>query len=193
MNPASIDLSALPSLPLKERHKLPKCPAVYFVIEGNRVFYIGRINNLHQRFLVHHRWNQLKVISGNIRISWLSCSVESALPEMEKALINYFQPYLNGSVVPSKQKLVMVESCKPTQARVNTQRRVVIPLEMRRKLGLEANTTLIARIEDGRLALEKRENFIVRLLSRFAQLSPTVSLADELITSRREAVRGSSQ
>ncbi len=77
--------------------------------------------------------------------------------------------------------------------RVNTQGRVVIPLEMRRELGLEANTTLIARIEDGRLVLEKRENVIARLRAHFAQLPPTVSLEDELIASHREAVRRSSQ
>jgi 3-deoxy-D-arabino-heptulosonate 7-phosphate (DAHP) synthase len=37
-----------------------------------------------------------------------------------------------------------------------------IALEICRKLGLESDTTLIVRIEDGRLVLEKREHVVAR-------------------------------
>lgn len=83
----------------------------------------------------------------------------------------------------------MVESREQTEVRVGPQGRVVIPAEIRRILGLEPGATLIARIEDGRLVLEKRENILARLRSRFAQIPPEVSLADELIAERRESAR----
>ena len=81
----------------------------------------------------------------------------------------------------------MVKSREQTEVQIGPQGRVVIPAEIRRILGLEPGTTLIARIEDGRLVLEKPENVLARLRSRFAQIPPSVSLANELITERRQA------
>ncbi|MBW4651306.1 MAG: AbrB/MazE/SpoVT family DNA-binding domain-containing protein [Kastovskya adunca ATA6-11-RM4] len=72
---------------------------------------------------------------------------------------------------------------------MSPQGRVVIPAEFRRRLNLEPGATLIARIEDGRLVLEKRENILARLRARFAQIPKEVSLADELIAERREAAQ----
>ncbi|WP_206755884.1 GIY-YIG nuclease family protein [Trichocoleus sp. FACHB-69] len=37
MNPAMIDPLALPSLPLLEHRHLPKYPAIYFALKGNKV------------------------------------------------------------------------------------------------------------------------------------------------------------
>lgn len=81
----------------------------------------------------------------------------------------------------------VAESREQTEVRVGPQGRVVIPAEIRRILGLKTGAALIARIENGRLVLEKRENILVRLRSRFAQIPKEVSLADELIAERREA------
>jgi excinuclease UvrABC nuclease subunit len=102
MNPSNIDLSALPSLFLASRSDLPTCPAVYFVLESDRVLYIGRSGNLQQRWVNHHRYKQLKTIS-NVRIAWLECSDPSLLPEIEVALIRQFLPPLNDSAVTSPQ------------------------------------------------------------------------------------------
>ena len=85
----------LPSLPLTERQKLPKLPAVYFAIgSSGEILYIGRSRNLATRWSVHHRYLELKTI-GNVRIAWLHCSNESLLPEIEEALIKHFIPPLN--------------------------------------------------------------------------------------------------
>ncbi len=99
MNPSTIDPLALPSLPLLERRHLPKCPAIYFALEGNKVLYIGRTNNLNQRWTIHHRWQQLQATHGEVRIAWLECSNISLLSSIEDALIEHFQPLLNGSAV----------------------------------------------------------------------------------------------
>lgn len=99
MNPTTVNPLALPSLPLASRSGLPTCPAVYFALEGDRVLYIGRSVNLQQRWMTHRRYKQLKAIS-NVRIAWLECSDPSLLPEIEVALIEYFQPSLNGELIP---------------------------------------------------------------------------------------------
>jgi len=81
------------------------------------------------------------------------------------------------------------EGIEQTEVRVGPQGRVVIPAQIRRILGLESGSTLIARIEEGRLVLEKQENILQRLRSRFAHIPSEVSLADELIAERRETAR----
>lgn len=115
MNPKTIKPLTLPSLPLVDRSQLPACPAVYFVLESDTVLYIGQTGNLQQRWIAHHRWHQLKVISGNIRIAWLECSDVNLLVGIEKAAIEYFQPSLNQTRVGGEQntiKLVMPKALK---------------------------------------------------------------------------------
>ncbi len=76
------------------------------------------------------------------------------------------------------------------QIRMSPQGRVVIPAEVRRQLALRPGESLVARVEDGRLVMEKRENVLQRLQARFAGVPRGVSLAQELIEERRrEAVR----
>lgn len=73
-----------------------------------------------------------------------------------------------------------------TEVQLGPQGRLVIPASLRRSLGFESGDNLIARMEEGRLILEKAETIKQRLKTRFAQLPKTTSLADELITERRE-------
>jgi len=101
VNPAPVDPLALPSLLLTDRSQLPVCPAVYFALDGDHVLYVGRSGNLQQRWMAHHRYNQLKEFN-NVRIAWLECSDTNLLPEIEAALIEYFQPSLNGELIPFK-------------------------------------------------------------------------------------------
>ena len=48
---------------------------------------------------------------------------------------------------------------------------------------------MVARVDDGRLVLEKREHILARVQSWFAKVPRKVSLADELIAERREEAR----
>ncbi len=73
-----------------------------------------------------------------------------------------------------------------SEVRLGEQGRLVIPADLRKSLGFELGDTLIARLEDGRLVLEKQENVQRRLKARFSRIIKDTSLADELIAQRRE-------
>jgi AbrB family looped-hinge helix DNA binding protein len=70
---------------------------------------------------------------------------------------------------------------------VGPQGRLVIPSEIRRKMGIGSGDVLLALVEDQRLVLEKREAVLQRLLRRFEHVPAEVSLAEELIAERRSA------
>lgn len=78
-----------------------------------------------------------------------------------------------------------MSSLLQTEVQLGRQGRLVIPAELRRALAVEAGDPLIARVENGRLILEKRENIRERLKARFSGIPAEVSLADELIADRR--------
>jgi bifunctional DNA-binding transcriptional regulator/antitoxin component of YhaV-PrlF toxin-antitoxin module len=81
----------------------------------------------------------------------------------------------------------MPKSATQTEVHLDSQGRLVISAPLRRSLRFAAGEHLIARIEDGRLVLEKAGTIKQRLKSRFAWLPPATSLAEELIAERREA------
>ncbi|MBA2617087.1 MAG: AbrB/MazE/SpoVT family DNA-binding domain-containing protein [Rubrobacter sp.] len=74
------------------------------------------------------------------------------------------------------------------QARVNVgpQGRVVIPARIRRSLSIGPGDTLVVRVVEGRIVLEKRADVLARVRGRFEGVRKGVSLADELILERRE-------
>ena len=76
-----------------------------------------------------------------------------------------------------------------TEVPLDPQGRLVIPAPVRRSLGFESSNSLIARMEDGLLILEKAGAVKHRLKNRFAHLPSTTSLADELITDHREKTK----
>lgn len=76
-----------------------------------------------------------------------------------------------------------------TEIQLGRQGRLVIPSAFRQVLGFESGDHLIARIENGRLVLEKAETVKKRLKNRFAHVPQSVSLADELIAERREEAK----
>jgi len=77
----------------------------------------------------------------------------------------------------------------PIEIHLGPQGRLVIPAPLRRLLGFAPGDTLVARSEDGRLILEKREAIQRRLKARFAHLQQATSLADELLAERREEAK----
>lgn len=94
-NPSTVNPLTLPSLPLECRKALPKCAGIYFAIDSEEVVqYIGRSNNIQYRWSQHHRKYQLEQIGG-IKIAWIELSDETLLSEIEKALIEWFDPPLN--------------------------------------------------------------------------------------------------
>ena len=75
-----------------------------------------------------------------------------------------------------------------TEVRVGPQGRIVIPASLRRAAGIKPGDSLTARLDEGRLVLERRADVVTRLRRRFAGASG-VSLAEELLRERREEAR----
>jgi hypothetical protein len=92
---SSLEPQSLPSVPLNKKSQLPPEPCIYFAIDSQDVIqYIGRTVNAKARWAGHHRLFDLKLIGG-VRIAYLMLD-QSLLNEVEKALINWFDPPLNG-------------------------------------------------------------------------------------------------
>jgi AbrB family looped-hinge helix DNA binding protein len=83
----------------------------------------------------------------------------------------------------------MEERQEQARVHVGPQGRVVIPARIRRALSIGVGDTLVARAVDGRIVLEKRSDALARARSRFAGVPDGVSLADELVSERREEAR----
>ncbi len=79
----------------------------------------------------------------------------------------------------------MQKSPHSTIVTVGPQGRLVIPSEIRKRIGINPGDTLLALVENGRLVFEKREAILERLHRRFAHVPGGVSLVDELIADRR--------
>jgi hypothetical protein len=97
INPASISLESLPSVPLEDRQSLPCEPCIYFAIDGQGVVqYIGRSVNPARRWASHHKRRSLESIGG-VRIAYLALDAD-LLADVEAALIEWFNPPLNCSI-----------------------------------------------------------------------------------------------
>jgi AbrB family looped-hinge helix DNA binding protein len=75
------------------------------------------------------------------------------------------------------------------EVQIGASGRLVIPAELRHQLDLQTGDRLIARIEDGRLILEKTVTIKQRLKQRFAHLKGQ-GIVDDLIADRRAAAEG---
>lgn len=108
IDPASVDVSALPWLPLEAKSAFPRQPCVYFAIDDqNAIQYVGRAKNAKQRWGSHHKYKDLKALDG-IRIAYLFLPADS-LPKVEAQFIARFAPPLNCTThrtvtTPKKQK-----------------------------------------------------------------------------------------
>lgn len=95
INPSTIDLTALPSVSLSDRGELPTDPCIYFAINSLGVVqYIGRSANPAKRWENHHRYRALSPMQG-VRIAYMHVDPD-LLPQVEAALIEWFNPPLNG-------------------------------------------------------------------------------------------------
>jgi AbrB family looped-hinge helix DNA binding protein len=74
---------------------------------------------------------------------------------------------------------------REVEVQIGPQGRLVVPAIIREALKLQPGDKLIARVEESRLVLEKREHVLARLKARFRNVPKSISLADELINERR--------
>jgi AbrB family looped-hinge helix DNA binding protein len=82
-----------------------------------------------------------------------------------------------------------MEANERLKVRVGPQGRIVIPAALREELGVNPGQELVARVEDGRLVLERREDVVRRLKGRFSHVPAGRMLSEELIAERREEAR----
>lgn len=75
------------------------------------------------------------------------------------------------------------------RVRVGRQGRIVIPSAVREEMGLGPGDELLARVEDGRLVMERRGDVVRRLRGRYSGVSSGRRLSEELIAERREEAR----
>jgi bifunctional DNA-binding transcriptional regulator/antitoxin component of YhaV-PrlF toxin-antitoxin module len=66
--------------------------------------------------------------------------------------------------------------------------RVLVPVELRRALGVTPGEPLVARVVDRQLIIERREDALLRVQARFARIPAAVDLAEDLIQDRRREV-----
>lgn len=94
---ANTDILSLPWLFLEQRHSLPNVPGIYFVLEDDRVIYIGLSKtSILRRWWTHSKRKELEERAGQIKIAWLECHAVLLLPVLESALIARFgKPEMN--------------------------------------------------------------------------------------------------
>lgn len=99
-NPSEINPLTLPSVSLEDRRDLPADPCIYFAIDGQGVVqYVGRSVNPRNRWQRHHRRSQLEEMGG-VRIAYVHVDADLLEP-VEAALIDWFNPPLNGTLTPN--------------------------------------------------------------------------------------------
>ena len=77
-----------------------------------------------------------------------------------------------------------------TRMRINENGRIVIPVSFRKALGVKVGDEVILRMEDDELRITTMQRRLERARRRIRQyVKPGVSLADELISERREAAK----
>lgn len=93
---AHTDVLSLTWLPLAQRQDLPNVSGIYFVLENERVIYIGLSKtSILRRWWTHNKVQELNARTGEIKIAWLECRAISLLPAIETAMLLRFRPELN--------------------------------------------------------------------------------------------------
>ena len=77
---------------------------------------------------------------------------------------------------------------KMHRIRIGPQGRIVVPVELRRELGIEPGDQLVAFVENGKLVVQTREETERELLAMFEGMEGSMS-EDLIAERRREAAR----
>ncbi|MEL6441296.1 MAG: GIY-YIG nuclease family protein [Cyanobacteria bacterium J06621_8] len=102
----NFDLNNLPRVKFSELEKLPHHSGIYFVVDCHqRLLYVGKAQNINQRWLNHHRYDQLEKINqqNSIDLKWYECeNNDEILTQLENYFIATLYPELNQTKVESK-------------------------------------------------------------------------------------------
>lgn len=90
----------LPFVNLDELKNLPSIRACYFVLDNDKILYIGRTENLKKRWVSHHIMRNHD-LPDSIKIAWYEALPFWSLEKMERSLIKDYRPKIN---VPCKNE-----------------------------------------------------------------------------------------
>lgn len=90
-------LAELPSLPVAQRKQLPKCAAVYFVVDDDVVLYVGQTIQLRARWKSHQKL-QVALHHEHARIVWMQLEHAADRDWYEAEAIERFSPRYNECV-----------------------------------------------------------------------------------------------
>ncbi len=105
MKKMQLNLDTLTSVSFDELNNLPSFSGIYIAFDSNnRFLYIGKANNILDRWKSHHRKEQLAEINQTdaVRIAWFPWNKED-LSVAEDYLISRYQPLLNNTRVTRKK------------------------------------------------------------------------------------------
>ncbi|MEL6162746.1 MAG: GIY-YIG nuclease family protein [Cyanobacteria bacterium J06628_3] len=97
------NLDKLPHILVKNRDKLPNHTAVYIVVADEKVLYVGKAKDLNQRWMQHHRYQQLNKFIDS-KIYWINTEID-AIESLEKTLIRELKPILNNTKVLDSRRM----------------------------------------------------------------------------------------
>lgn len=110
----NFNLHSLPSVEFSQKEKLPTTAGIYFAVDiNNQLWYIGKAQNLKNRWANHHRYHQLEKINRKnlIKLKWYECeNHEDVLTKLENYFIDTYCPVLNQTKVEFK-KITPAEIC----------------------------------------------------------------------------------
>lgn len=92
------DILSFPSKPFAHRKKLSRCSCLYFVLAQEEVLYIGKTNDLRNRWGAHQRIVDLLDIE-DAKIFWLEINDPVVLSDLETQFIRKFKPKFNRAAI----------------------------------------------------------------------------------------------
>jgi transcriptional regulator with XRE-family HTH domain len=123
---------------------------IYIVYRNEEVLYIGKAQNLQQRWKGHHRLQQFKTLGADLRIAWLSLPQDRPghIDNYERILIHALSPTLNGKHFPAHKSYAMKIGQDIKQQRIS---KGMTLQALARILGV--STTNMSRYEQGKVWL----------------------------------------
>jgi hypothetical protein len=95
--------ASMPSMVVSDRSKLPQEAAIYIVWNEEQLLYIGKTDNLRNRFSNHPKLPDFMLAGVESKVSWLPATIEN-LSAFEHSLIEESEPQLNQVTALEKDK-----------------------------------------------------------------------------------------
>ncbi|NES21920.1 MAG: hypothetical protein F6K41_24095 [Symploca sp. SIO3E6] len=103
-------------LPLSsaESENLPSIPAVYLILEGSCVLYVGQSLDLRSEVKNNLYLQEIKLKNINLGLVWIQCSEVSFLPKLQKILVQSLKPRWNKLSAEEPEESTTLENDIPT-------------------------------------------------------------------------------